>query len=338
MTTPIHFSRRSMLGIGALGTVAAATALAGCGSTEASPSGSSGQTSSTSGTLPQDQIGLQIFTMRDLIPEDSLGLERTLEIAADAGIAEIEVAGDYYGYSPDELRQMVESFGLRVASNHYGPRDMVQNYWYDADERARIFEEAHALGLQNVGTGHSYIAPTTVDGYKEMAEAFNTWGEDAVANGFDYFFFHNHDKEFKLVQGRPLFDILLEETDPDYVKFELDLGWLAVAGQDPHEYLTAYPDRLPKLHVKDVIWDDDGPRTAEEGTANAGQNFHFADVGEGELDWAHIFSALDNLSDHHYFVEHDDAGDADRNPAGSANTVWTGSKFLSEFQFEEAEA
>nr|KEP24745.1 hypothetical protein DA06_00065 [Georgenia sp. SUBG003] len=280
--------------------------------------------------IPEANVGLQIYTMRNLLPEDVLGLEQTLEIAADAGIAQIELAGDYYGRTPAQVRALVESFGMRVTSNHFGPRSMIQNIWYDAGERARIFEEAHALGLPDVGTGHSYVAPLTVDGYKEMAAAFNVWGEDAVANGFDHFFFHNHDMEFTLAGGRPLYDILLEETDPRYVKFELDLGWLAVAGPDPRDYLVEHADRFPKFHVKDVVWDPEGPRTAAAGTVNGGRRFRFADVGKGDLDWSHIFSGLDDLRDHRYFIEHDDAGAADRNPAGSPNTVWTGRKFLAE--------
>ncbi|WP_418606482.1 hypothetical protein [Georgenia sp. SUBG003] len=66
------------------------------------------------------------------------------------GIAQIELAGDYYGRTPAQVRALVESFGMRVTSNHFGPRSMIQNIWYDAGERARIFEEAHALGLPDV--------------------------------------------------------------------------------------------------------------------------------------------------------------------------------------------
>jgi sugar phosphate isomerase/epimerase len=284
--------------------------------------------------IPEANVGLQVFTMRNLAPDDVLGPERTLEIAADAGISAVELAGDYYGRTPAQVRALVESFGMRVVSNHYGPRTMVQNIWYDPSERARIFAEAHTLGLRSVGTGHSYVAPLTVDGYKEMAEAFNIWGQDAVANGFDYFFFHNHDVEFTLAQGRPLYDILLEETDPRYVKFELDLGWLAVAGHDPYDYLAEHGDRFPMFHVKDIVWDPAGSRTARPGTVNGGRTFRFADVGKGNLDWARTFSALDDLRDHTYFVEHDDAGNPSLNPAGSPNTVWTGRKYLSELKVE----
>jgi sugar phosphate isomerase/epimerase len=293
------------------------------------------------GDIPLDRIGIQLFTVRDLFADNELDMAGTFEILADAGYAELEIGGDYDGRTPAEVRRLADAAGLKIAGNHFGPRAIVQNTWYDAGERARIFEEAHALGLEQVGTGHSYTAPLTVDGYKEMAEAFNTWGEDARRNGFRYFYFHNHDQEFTIVDGRPLYDILLEETDPRYVQFELDLGWIEVSGQSAAEYVREYGRRFPLFHVKDIRWDPNGPREAKPGTANAGKRFFFADLGKGVVDWAQIFSGLRDPRSHHYLVEHDDAGSDEtidatsprpRNPAGSANTAWTGRKYLAELE------
>lgn len=294
------------------------------------------------GDIPLDRIGIQLFTVRDLFADNELDMSGTFEVLVDAGYAEFEIGGDYDGRTPSQVRDLARAYGLKVAGNHFGPRSLIQNTWYDPSERARFFEEAHALGLEQIGTGHSYIAPRTVDGYKEMAAAFNVWGEDAVRNGFRYFYFHNHDIEFTVVDGRPLYDILLEETDPRYVKFELDLGWIEVSGQSAYEYLRHYgSSRFPLFHVKDIRWAPDGPRTAAPGTANAGKTFYFADLGKGVVDWPKIFSALKNPKDHHYFVEHDDAGTDEtvdatsprpRNPAGSANTAWTGRKYLANLE------
>ena len=293
------------------------------------------------GDIPLDRIGIQLFTVRDLLADNELDMPGTFEVLRDAGYAEIELGGDYDERTPSQVREIAEAHGLRITSNHFGPRALIQNTWYDPGERARFFEEAHELGLRQIGTGHSYIAPRTVEGYKEMAEAFNVWGEDAVRNGFRYFFFHNHDVEFTLVDGRPLFDILLAETDPRYVKFELDLGWLTVSGQSAYEYIRRAPARFPMFHVKDIRWDPNGPRVAADGTANAGRRFFFVDLGKGVIDWPMVFSALRNPDRHHYFVEHDDAGDDEtpdatsprpRNPAGSANTAWTGRKYLANLE------
>ena len=294
------------------------------------------------GDVPLDRIGIQTFTMRDLFADNELDMPGTFEVLADAGYATVELGGDYDGRTPAQVKQIADAYGLRIVGNHFGPRAIVQNTWYDPNERAKIFAEAHALGLEVVGTGHSYTAPRTVDGYKAMAEAFNVWGEDARRNGFRYFYFHNHDVEFTLVDGKPLYDILLKETDPRLVKFELDIGWIEVAGQSSYEYLKRYGDRFGLFHVKDIKWDPSGFRTAAAGTANAGKAFSFADVGKGVIDWPTVFSALRRPSDYHYLVEHDDAGadetlDATsprpRNPAGSANTAWTSRKYLANLEF-----
>lgn len=294
------------------------------------------------GDIPLDRIGIQLFTIRDLFADNELDMPGAFEVLADAGYAGFEIGGDYDGRTPAQVRELAKAYGLRPVGNHFGPRSLIQNTWYDPSERARFFEEAHTLGFKQVGTGHSYTAPRTVDGYKAMAEAFNVWGEDAVRNGFRYFYFHNHDIEFTLAGGKPIYDILLEETDPRYVKFELDLGWAEVSGQSTYEYLRRWgPSRFPLFHVKDIRWDETGPRAAAAGTANAGKRFYFVDVGKGVIDWAKIFSALKDPDDHWFFVEHDDAPSDEtvdatsprpRNPAGSANTAWTSRKYLADLE------
>lgn len=293
--------------------------------------------------VPIENIGLQIFTVRDLIAPEVLDLEGTFELLHDAGYRGVELAGDYYGWSPGAVRHLAESNGLTVWGNHFGPRTMVKNSWYDANERSRIFDEAHQLGLCQVGTGHSYVAPLTVDGYKEMAAAFNSWGEEAQENGFEYFYFHNHDHEFTLVNGRPLFDVLLAETDPRYVRFEVDLGWLMASGQSATEYLRAYQDRLPLLHVKDYRYEEGGARTVKAGTVAAGRKFNFTDLGKGSVDWVAVLSVLRDPRAHRFIVEQDDApfsteraarSERQLNPAGSANTAWRGRRFLAELELE----
>jgi sugar phosphate isomerase/epimerase len=292
------------------------------------------------GDIPLDRIGIQLFTIRDLFADNELDMPGAFEILVDAGYAGFEIGGDYDGRTPAQVRELADAYGLKPVGNHFGPRSAGPNTWYDPAERARFFEEAHTLGFKVVGTGSDYGAPPTVDGYKAMAEAFNEWGEDAVRNGFRYFYFHNHDREFRRVNGRPLYDTLLEESDPRYVRFELDIGWIEVAGESAYEYLRRWGSwRFPLFHVKDIRWDPNGPRTAADGTSNGGKRFFFADVGKGVLDWAKIFSAVRDPEDHWFFVEHDDAGNDEtvdatsprpRNPAGSANTAWTSRKYLAD--------
>jgi len=295
----------------------------------------------TVGDIPLDRIGIQIYTVRDLLAENELGLANTLELLADAGIAQIELAGDYLGLTATELRMMVEDYGLVITGNHFGPRSMTaENRWY-TNRRSEIFAEAKALGLEFVGTGHYYNIPLTVDGFREFAKTLNIWGEDATASGLK-FYFHNHDGEFTQFDNKPIYDILLEETDPDHVHFELDIGWAEAAGINSYELIKAHSGRFPYFHVKDIKWDDaNGFRESKAGTLAEGRRYSFANLGKGDLDWQHIFSALESRADHVYFIEHDDAGRDETvddnapqppNPAGSANTVWTGRKYLSSLE------
>lgn len=291
--------------------------------------------------IPANRIGVQLYTVRDLISENMLGVEGTMELIRDVGISNIELAGSFMGRSPQDLRDLAAKYDIRIAGNHFGPRTMDgENPWYDDAGRAAIFADARELGLEFVGTGHYYNVPLTVEGFKQFAHTLNAWGKAASAAGLN-FYYHNHDGEFTRFGGRPIFDILLEETDPEYVFFELDLAWAAIAGEDIYELVRRHQRRFPYFHVKDFWFDADGPRETKQNTLAAGTRFTFADVGKGTIDWPRVFSELENPSHHIYFIERDDAGNDEvtgssakpTNPAGSANTVWTSYRYLSELEW-----
>jgi sugar phosphate isomerase/epimerase len=216
-----------------------------------------------------------------------------------------------------------------------------ENGWYDESGRDQIFAEARELGLEYVGTGHYYNVPLTVEGFRQFARTLNTWGAAASAADLK-FYYHNHDGEFTRIDGRPLFDILLDETDPELVYFELDLGWTAIAGEDIYTFAKQHQQRFPYFHVKDFRFDTDGPRETKPGTLASGQRFSFTDLGKGQIDWARLFAGLEDPSRHVYLIERDDAGN-DRmeeggsappaNPAGSANTVWVSFQYMTHLEF-----
>jgi sugar phosphate isomerase/epimerase len=285
------------------------------------------------GDLPLDRIGIQLFTVRDLLADNELDLPGTFEMLADAGYAEVEVGGTYDGRTAAEFRALADQYGLEPEGSHVPGGG---NSW--RNNRQQIFADAAALGLRYVGIASP--PPGTVathDGYKAMAEEFNTWGAEARANGFR-FYFHNHPPDFTLDGGTPIYNTLLEETDPRLVWFEMDIAWVDAGGQSPYDYLREYgSSRFPLFHVKDLRYAADGPRTTPGNVALPNRTYWLTDVGKGDIDFARIFSALRDLDDHHYFVEHDDApqdetadGSAPRprNPAGSANTSWTSRKYL----------
>ncbi len=103
------------------------------------------------------------------------------------------------------------------------------------------------------------------------------------------------------------YDVLLA-TDPKYVKMELDLCWISVAGKDPIEYFNKYPGRFPLVHVKDM---KELPKGAEGPTADPDKEMKdMTEVGGGVIDWKRIFANSGKAGIQHYFVEHDFPGNA----------------------------
>lgn len=290
------------------------------------------------GDLPLSRIGIQLFTVRDLLADNELDLPGTFEVLRDAGYAEVEIGGTYDGRTAAEFRALAEQYDLKPEGMHNpGGHDA-----WRANTEA-VLDDAEALGLRYVGVAspNRTLFPSTHEAFKALAEDFNTFGAAARARGMR-FYFHNHPQEFVLDGGTPVYDTLLAETDPRLVYFELDIAWIEAGGQSAYDYLRRYgPARFPLFHVKDLRYAADGPRVTPSDVAKPNRPFWLTDVGKGDIDFAKIFSALRDPRDHHYFVEHDDAPQDEtldatsprpRNPAGSANTAWTSRKYLAELE------
>jgi sugar phosphate isomerase/epimerase len=340
MSTKHQLSRRRFLG--AAGGVAAAGALGPFSGVAGAQGWHRGHANEDygfgkGGGIPLDRIGIQLFTVRDLLADNELDLPGTLEVLADAGYALIEVGGSYDGRSAAQFKALADQYGLKPEGSHVPGGGTA---W--RTNRAQIFADAAALGLEYVGLASPPGGTAqTHDAYKALAQEFNVWGAEARQHGLK-FYFHNHPGDFALDQGTPIYDTLLAETDPRLVFFELDIAWIEAGGQSAYDYIRRHgPARFPLFHVKDLRWAPDGPRTTPANVAQPGRPYWITDVGKGDIDFARIFSALRDPRDHVYHVEHDDApqdetadGNAPRprNPAGSANTAWTSRKHLANLE------
>jgi len=228
------------------------------------------------------RIGLQLYTVRDLMAKD---VEGTLAAVAGAGYTEVEFAG-YFDKSPAVIRAMLDRHGLTAPAVHSG--SIASDDW------------AKALDAANV-VGHTYIVVPwipeerrkTLDDWKRVAADFNRVAATAQAAGVQ-FAYHNHDFEFPLVEGRVPYDVLLAETDPKLVQLEIDLYWITKGGQDSLAYFARWPGRVPLVHVKDSM----GP-----------PDHRMVDVGSGTIDWKRIFARSQQAGIQHYFVEHDQPAD-----------------------------
>ena len=235
-----------------------------------------------------EKIGLELYTVRAAIKKDFNG---TLARVASIGYKEVELAGYFENMSrwdpePKEARRILDSHGLAAPATHVPYTTLAPENWPKAVEASAIL-------------GHQYIVnpsidrslAKTVDGWKQAAETFNRAATESAKSGIQ-FGYHNHVEEFKTIDGKLPYDILLSETDPKLVKMEMDLGWAHEAGADPLQYFAKYPGRFPLVHVKDFT-----------------KSRQMTDVGTGEIDWKAIFAKAKLGGIKHYFVEFDNPKD-----------------------------
>ena len=299
-------SRRGFIGAAA-GTAAGAT----LGPLAAPASGGGGDR-----LLPRERLGIQLFTVRDQVA--SLGFEAVFAELSRQGYKEVEFAGyNAQGrrWSNEELRTLLKRYGLKGVGSHVNYHSTNPAAYAFTTQLDQVLADADEIGLRYIGTASSpgQRYGETVDGYTRAAEDFNTFGAAARARGLR-FYQHNHSGEFAIENGSRLYDVILEETDPRLVFFELDIFWAYVGqsrfpGFRPHEYPWFQPKRFPLFHVKD-------------GIENGGPSFGWTmtDVGDGDIAFEPFFCGLDT-DDHHYLVERDTAPDPVANPAGSFSTA-----------------
>jgi sugar phosphate isomerase/epimerase len=242
------------------------------------------------------RLGVQLYSVRGLMAQD---VAATLDLVASVGFEEVEFAG-YFGHSPGEMRAMLDAAGLAAPATHVSKDQFGANL-------ERFLADASEMGHQYIIVPWLQETERSLDDYRRHAEDFNRYGEACAAAGLR-FAYHNHEWEFDETDGEIPYDLLLRETDPDLVEFEMDLAWAVAGNADPVAYFKAWPGRFPAVHLKDL---HDG----EE-----------ADIGTGVVDFDAILAHANTAGLKHGFVERDDAVDpaaALRANHDAMRPIWT---------------
>lgn len=237
-----------------------------------------------------ERIGIQLYTLRREMAAD---FEGTLARVAELGFREMEFAG-FFNRSAGDVRRVLDRNGLTSPASHIQLGAVRTSL-------AREIEFAAELGQTYIVVPSLPDNERSLDDYKRHAQTLNEAGEACRSAGLRMGY-HNHNYEFEQTAGQVHYDVLLNETDPGLVDFELDLFWITVAGGDPVAYFNSHPGRFTMLHVKDR--DTHG---------------RMADVGRGTIDFVGLFSHADTAGFRHYFVEHDNPGNG---LASVANSIY----------------
>jgi sugar phosphate isomerase/epimerase len=231
------------------------------------------------GHAQQKVGGLALYTVRD---DMGTNAKATLMAVAQAGYKNIEAAsykdGKFYNMTPKDFNKLLKEVGLTPVSTHQGGVTLENADTMIADVKAAGFKY--------------FVIPVPPMGlrgdYKQLATVLSTLGEKCQKAGLKLLY-HNHDFELKKGEdGVVTLDYLLENTDPKYVNFQMDLYWVTKADQDPVAYFTKYPGRFIMWHVKDM--DEQG---------------RFAPVGNGQINFSAILANKKLSGMKYYMVEQD---------------------------------
>lgn len=224
-------------------------------------------------------VALQMYSVRAEAARDYLG---TLKAVAGIGYKAVELAG-YGDMTALHLREELDNLGVSAVSSHVELsvlRDRLDPAIDDSLMLGCSYLVCSSLPAQERGDA---------DQYRRFAAELNAFGARCSERGLG-FGYHNHDFEFEQFDGKYVLEILREGTDARNVKFELDVYWAYHAGVDPATFLGQLGHRCGLLHLKDMT--KDAERT-------------FAEVGEGQIDFAPIFKAADQAGVDFYVVEQD---------------------------------
>lgn len=243
-------------------------------------------------TNKKQAIGIQLWTLRDTLPKDVKGV---LAQIAKAGFTEVETFGfspkdnAFFGTSVNDFKAILDANGLKATSNHFDFNNFIKTG--DLSDLKAYINAATILGSEYVTI--PWILPelrgTSASDYKKLAAGINKVAQQCHAAGLKLAY-HNHDFEFTPFGDTNGYEILLNETDPKLVDFELDLYWAVRAGHNPLDLFKQHPGRFTMWHVKDMD------------KANKELN---AEIGKGAIDFKAIFAQAKQSGMKRFFLEHE---------------------------------
>ena len=248
------------------------------------------------------KVGLQLYSIRDDMEKD---MDAALGQVKAMGYDYVEFAG-YFGKSAEEVKALLDKHGLECVSVHQAP----SLFWEQGQEAIDY--------LKVIGTKYCAIPWYTVDeffdNWDETIAKFTELGKKLKENGIQLLY-HNHDFEFRKIDGEAILDKMYATIPNDILKPQFDTCWVHYAGNNPAEYLKKYTGKIEVVHLKDFVCEklgggpvygligEDG---GEDKPASKEDNgFMFKPVGSGIQDWPAILAAAEEAGADIVIVEQD---------------------------------
>lgn len=232
-------------------------------------------------------LGLQLYSLRAQFAKDVPG---TLDVVKNWGFKYVELAGTYK-LSPEEFKAQLDTRGLKAVSGHFDFNRL-------RDDVEGVAREAQTLGLKYVGCAWvPHEGAFDEQKCRETILVFNKAGAALAKHGMK-FFYHVHGYEFQPYKDGTLLDLLMAETDPKFVHFQMDIFWIVFPGQDPVQLLQKYKGRWELMHLKDM------KKGTSTGSLSGGTDVsNDVALGAGLIDMPAVLKAAKKAGIKWYFIE-----------------------------------
>ena len=230
-------------------------------------------------------VGIEMYSVRESLKQDPFGTVRQM---AKLGYEGLEFYAPYYELSVEQTKQMrglLDELKIRCFSTH---NDLA---FFAPDKLARTIEMNHILGSKYVVL--AWADPKTLDGWKKIADTLNEAAAKLEAGGLRVGY-HNHEQEFKPLEGKRPIDIIAANTKKS-IALQLDVGTCLEAGADPVAYIRANAGRVKSIHCKEFSHD---PAKGYKVT-----------IGNGDANWSKIFEAAEGVGGIEYYLIEQEEGE-----------------------------
>ena len=234
-------------------------------------------------------LGVQLWSFRREAEKDPRAM---MQMVKRMGFTHVETAG-LYGMTAPQFADAIRKAGLQVTSMHVSYEEL-------RDSMPQVIANAKALGAKYVGLAwyphDDKKGFTEADARKAVAD-FNSFGRQMRDSGLT-FFYHTHGYEPVKTANGTLLDLMIRETDPQLVKFEMDVLWTYLPGNDPAALIRKYPGRFRLMHVKDMK-----PGVARGSLAGGIPDSSKAVIGQGQVNWSEVMAAAQKDGFEYYYLE-----------------------------------
>jgi sugar phosphate isomerase/epimerase len=249
------------------------------------------------------EFGIQLWSVRDDLAKNPKAVLKQL---ADNGYKFVESFSPdnkdiFWKMSPKDFKAYLSSIGMTIYSAHCNPEFTLNKK--KEEEFKKLVDKAASIDMKYLINPYMGNVLKTIDDFKKASDGFNRCGAICQKAGLQYGY-HNHHYAFQSVDGQLPENVLLENTDPKSVMFEMDLYWVTMAGQDPIAWLKKHPNRFRLVHVKDSYSAEKIAEMNKVEKLNPDFPFNSScDLGKGVIDFPKILNVAKQSGVEHFIVE-----------------------------------